>query len=135
LARIRKALIIYEERCELAEEDSDSEEVKCPRCGVEMESLGGVRFRTGPGIMRLLMSAGRNAPPIGPEEDILDLDVYACPHCRRVELFNHAPDRGFHKPEQNTDTPRSFLKVCVKCKKSIPVASEECPFCGAKQRH
>lgn len=30
-------------------------------------------------------------------------------------------------------TPRSFLKKCVKCGKDIPIASEECYYCGAKQ--
>jgi hypothetical protein len=124
----------------LTEEDSQNSYVKCVRCGVEMQSLGGVRFRTGPGTLRLLTIMNTRLrlpgqPIIKPEEDILDLDVYICPQCRRAEFFQHEPGREFHKPEQNTDTPRSFLKVCVKCRKTIPVASEECPFCGARQRH
>jgi len=32
------------------------------------------------------------------------------------------------------ETPESFLKNCVKCGREIPIASEECSFCGAKQR-
>jgi rRNA maturation endonuclease Nob1 len=35
-------------------------------------------------------------------------------------------------PEQR-ETPKAFLKKCVKCGKEIPIASEECPHCGAKQ--
>jgi len=31
-------------------------------------------------------------------------------------------------------TPESFLKKCVKCGKKIPLASEECPKCGTKQK-
>lgn len=31
------------------------------------------------------------------------------------------------------DAPRKFLKKCVKCSKEIPIASEECQYCGAKQ--
>jgi len=31
-------------------------------------------------------------------------------------------------------TPKSFLKECVECKKDIPIASEECPYCGVRQR-
>jgi hypothetical protein len=31
------------------------------------------------------------------------------------------------------ETPKSFLKKCVKCKKQIPIASEECPHCGVHQ--
>ena len=29
-------------------------------------------------------------------------------------------------------TPKSFLKKCVKCGREIPLASEECPYCGQK---
>jgi hypothetical protein len=32
-------------------------------------------------------------------------------------------------------TPESFLKECVKCGKRIPIASEECKYCGARQPH
>jgi hypothetical protein len=31
-------------------------------------------------------------------------------------------------------TQRSFLKKCVKCGKDIPIASEQCPHCGAEQK-
>jgi len=31
-------------------------------------------------------------------------------------------------------TPKSFLKKCVECGKQIPIASEECQFCRAKQK-
>jgi len=29
---------------------------------------------------------------------------------------------------------KPFLKKCVECGEEIPVASEECPYCGAKQK-
>ena len=31
------------------------------------------------------------------------------------------------------ETPRNFVKKCVKCGKEIPIASEECSYCGTKQ--
>lgn len=31
-------------------------------------------------------------------------------------------------------TPKGFLKKCVKCGREIPIASEECPYCGATQK-
>lgn len=31
------------------------------------------------------------------------------------------------------ETPRGFLKKCVDCGKEIPIASEQCQFCGARQ--
>jgi hypothetical protein len=30
-------------------------------------------------------------------------------------------------------TPKSFLKKCVKCGREIPIASEECQYCEAEQ--
>ncbi|MGB9778423.1 MAG: hypothetical protein ACPLW8_03370 [Candidatus Bathyarchaeales archaeon] len=33
------------------------------------------------------------------------------------------------------ETPKSFLKSCVKCGKEIPIASEQCPFCGQTQNN
>jgi len=38
------------------------------------------------------------------------------------------------KPFQSKETPKAFLKQCIKCSKEIPIASEECPYCGAKQK-
>lgn len=32
------------------------------------------------------------------------------------------------------ETPRNFLKKCVQCGNEIPIASEYCPECGAKQK-
>ena len=33
----------------------------------------------------------------------------------------------------STYTPKSFLKKCAKCGTNIPIASEQCLNCGAKQ--
>ncbi|MEM3579675.1 MAG: PF20097 family protein [Candidatus Bathyarchaeia archaeon] len=32
------------------------------------------------------------------------------------------------------ETPKAFLKKCVKCGKEIPIAALECPYCGAEQK-
>ena len=37
------------------------------------------------------------------------------------------------KPLSVHDAPRAFLKKCVECGKEIPIASEECQYCGTKQ--
>jgi hypothetical protein len=37
------------------------------------------------------------------------------------------------KKEESHVTPKSFLKKCVKCYREIPIASEQCPYCGQKQ--
>jgi hypothetical protein len=31
-------------------------------------------------------------------------------------------------------TPKAFLKSCVRCGRDIPIASEECKYCGAHQQ-
>jgi len=36
-------------------------------------------------------------------------------------------------PLNAEETPKSFLKKCVNCGREIPIASEQCQFCKAKQ--
>lgn len=31
------------------------------------------------------------------------------------------------------ETPKSFMKKCIGCKQEIPIASEQCPYCGSMQ--
>jgi ribosomal protein L40E len=37
------------------------------------------------------------------------------------------------QPAFSTYTPKTFLKKCIKCGEDIPIASEKCRYCGAKQ--
>jgi len=52
-----------------------------------------------------------------------NLPALKCEKCGIVVIDDRAPRY----------TPKSFLKKCVKCNKEIPIASEECDYCGAKQ--
>jgi predicted RNA-binding Zn-ribbon protein involved in translation (DUF1610 family) len=85
---------------------------------LEMQSLGLKTFAVG---------------EFSPTIEWMRFEVYVCPKCRESRLFLPDPTRVFHKPLQDSGTPKSYLKKCVKCKKQIAIASEECPFCGAKQ--
>ncbi len=68
------------------------------------------------------------------EEGGILCDAHVCPNCGNVQLVAHEVATGtYHKPVQNTETPKSFMRICVKCKKQISIASEECPYCGARQ--
>jgi ribosomal protein L40E len=115
---------------------NDSEEnhsAKCSNCNVEMQSFGTIPFRIGGG-------PGWGALAFGPwtkmGESMLPFDVYACPRCGKVELHASEAARELLLEERRkSETPNSFLKICVKCGKSIPIASEECQFCGSKQPH
>jgi hypothetical protein len=54
------------------------------------------------------------------------LEAYRCKKCKMV-LFNYGDVPA-------STTPNSFLKPCVSCNRKIPIASEYCPECGAKQK-
>lgn len=101
--------------------------VKCPSCGVEMQLAQQLRFRIGGtrGEWKLIVG---NWAELG--EELLPLNIYVCSQCGRIDLFADEKTRRYLLKL----TPLSFLKKCVKCGKQIPVASEECPHCGVKQK-
>lgn len=105
---------------------SESQAKKCYSCNVEMQFAQKVPFRIKgtPGMWKLLFGEWAE---LG--EEMLSLDVYVCPKCGEVRLF--ADEKS--KVSLLGMTPKAFLKKCIKCGKSIPVASEECSYCGAKQ--
>jgi DNA-directed RNA polymerase subunit RPC12/RpoP len=95
---------------------------KCPICGGELEK-GYVGAHDGVvwnkdkrkyfGLMLWRYSSfSSNVPAL------------RCEHCGII-IFDYGYD---------VRTPRSFWRKCVRCSKPIPVASEECPYCGAKQK-
>jgi hypothetical protein len=56
---------------------------------------------------------------------IPNIEAYRCTKCRLVL---------FHYPISTAEiTPDSFLKKCAGCGERIPIASEYCSVCGAKQ--
>jgi ssDNA-binding Zn-finger/Zn-ribbon topoisomerase 1 len=57
---------------------------------------------------------------------VLPVNVCICPKCRKIE---------FSATEQTNSIllSRKGFKKCVKRGELIPLASEECPKCGAKQ--
>jgi hypothetical protein len=103
----------------LVEDDSDeTAPIRCLKCGLEMQSLGLKTFAVGEFLTSI---------------EGMQFEVYACPRCRESRLFLPDPTRVFHKTLQDSGTSKSHLKKCVKCRKNIPIASEECQFCGTKQ--
>jgi ribosomal protein L40E len=53
---------------------------------------------------------------------LLGVIPFICKSCDYIELYKENPQRE-----------EAFLKRCVKCGKDIPIASEECQYCGTKQ--
>jgi len=65
---------------------------------------------------------------------------YVMPHFSSVFALENAPALKCGKcgvaimdTGRIGETLRGFLKKCVKCDKEIPIASEECSYCGTKQ--
>jgi DNA-directed RNA polymerase subunit RPC12/RpoP len=40
----------------------------------------------------------------------------------------------FRYEKKQIPVPEAYFKKCVKCGKNIPIASEECPYCGVRQK-
>lgn len=101
---------------------------KCPECGKEMEK--------GYVVSEAIKWSNQKPGPVafGLESvlpwqflSIPNVEAHRCKQCMLV-LFYY----GKYTPDK--ETPKSFLKKCVKCRKEIPIASEHCQYCGAKQQ-
>jgi len=55
------------------------------------------------------------------------LRAYRCKECRVIICYEK-------EKVEPLGTPKSFLKKCIKCGEEIPIATEHCPKCGAKQK-
>jgi ribosomal protein L40E len=82
------------------------------------------RIKGTPGMWKLLFGEWAE---LG--EELLSFDVYVCTKCGEIRMF---ADEKL-KISLLRITPKAFLKKSVKCGKEIPIASEECQHCGAKQ--
>jgi hypothetical protein len=89
-------------------------------CGLEMQPLGEQKFRLEEESLVFL------------DEPLMAFELYACPNCRKVEWY--LPAKKIPPKIDLQETPRSFVKKCVKCRENIPLAQEECQYCGAQQK-
>jgi predicted RNA-binding Zn-ribbon protein involved in translation (DUF1610 family) len=102
---------------------------KCTACGVEMQSLGEQRFRLEEkSMVRAVLSPLWSLM----DEPLMAFELYSCPNCRKVEWY--LPARKIPPKIDLQETPRSFIKKCIKCGENIPLAQEECQYCGASQK-
>lgn len=83
---------------------------ECPVCGGKLDR-GHFAIPRGEGVMRF--DTYDNAPAL------------RCERCG-IAILDYGVVIRAH-------TPKGFLKKCAKCGKEIPVASEECSYCGTKQ--
>ncbi len=61
------------------------------------------------------------------EQQALPVQIHICPKCSNLELT--ATEETGAKL-----LSRKGLKKCVSCGEKIPLASENCPYCGANQQ-
>ncbi len=101
-----------------------SEAKRCCSCGREMQFAQRIPFRIKgtPGLWKLVVGEWAEL-----DEDMLNFDVYVCPSCGEVRLSTDEKTRRSLLGKQ-------FLKKCIKCGKEIPIASEECQYCGVSQK-
>jgi predicted RNA-binding Zn-ribbon protein involved in translation (DUF1610 family) len=106
---------------------SEKETKRCYFCNVQMQFAQKVPFRIKgtPGVWKLLFGEWAE---LG--EEMLSLDVYMCPKCGEIRLY--ADEKA--KQSLLRLTPDAFLKKCAECGRDIPIASEECPYCGTIQK-
>jgi hypothetical protein len=99
--------------------------VKCPECGGEMEK--------GYLVSEAIKWSTQGHPQWALEQETIvhgyawtftNTEAFRCPACR-LALFRY---------ERKKEVPLSFLKKCVECVREIPLASEECSYCGARQK-
>ena len=98
---------------------------KCPLCGGELErgffnAPRGVYWSTEKHMLGMIL-LDRIMPGALWTQD--NVPALKCENCGIAIIDWRAS--GY--------TPKSFLKKCVECGKEIPIASEECSFCGARQ--
>ena len=100
--------------------------VKCYSCGIELQFAQRIPFRIKgtPGYWKLIFGEWAE---LG--EEMLNFDIYVCPSCGEVRFSVDEKT----KTSLLRLTPKAFLKECVKCGREIPIASEECQYCGTKQ--
>ncbi|MGC7847684.1 PH domain-containing protein [Desulforudis sp. 1088] len=67
----------------MARQEENPERLVCLRCSAELERLGVEKFRIGgaTGLVKLVFDEWTE-----PGEDVLPLEVWVCPGCRRVEF-------------------------------------------------
>ncbi len=85
-------------------------------CGEETFQLGKASLFAGPDIPHLLAGG-------------LNLDIYACRECKKVEFFM-ADNNLINKADSLDNAPQIAQVTCPKCKETHDIDYPNCPFCG-----
>ena len=96
-----------------------SEDKRCPKCRGELIKADRLVAHT-----RVLASVS-----LAKKGDLVGDRIvpYYCRNCGYIEFYKEM--KPGEQPQEH-----GFLRKCVKCGKQIPIASEECQYCGAEQQ-
>ena len=99
-------------------------EIKCLRCAAPMELLKRESIQLGEhtyflGDLSHLLSGA------------LDVDIYICPECRKVEFFLCEPAEYMDTGMRLSEVVRSKT-ACPHCGKEYDVRLDACPACGRR---
>jgi len=104
-----------------------SEIKKCPDCGSEMEKgylfTDGVVIRWNHKKHKFFVRGELLETQIW---NLNSIEAYRCVKCKLAFFY--------YGKLPLSETPKSFLKNCVRCGIEIPIASDYCFKCGAKQK-
>jgi DNA-directed RNA polymerase subunit RPC12/RpoP len=108
-------------------------EHKCPKCGKSM-AIGWIGS-TGVGLVAWRegkkMSWRKRRERLQSIWSGECLRAYRCKECGIFICYERGKQPDYKGVE---GTPKGFLKKCINCGKDIPIAAEECSYCGAKQK-
>jgi len=109
-----------------------SEVILCPKCGNPM-ILGRVLGRGTEFAWLLWLESEKKVSKKRGERlesfwNPKGLRAYRCKECGVIICYEK-------EKIEPTKTSESFLKKCIRCSKEIPIASEECPYCGTEQKN
>ena len=95
-------------------------QMECLRCGASMQCLGREKFQLGEAGILL-----GDLPHLF--AGALELEVYACPVCGKVEFYSPKLTKGELTGYSHEDLPQ---KKCPHCGETHDFDYPKCPYCG-----
>ena len=95
-------------------------QMECLRCGASMQCLGREKFQLGEAGILL-----GDLPHLF--AGALELEVYACPVCGKVEFYRPKLTKGELTGYSHEDLPQ---KKCPHCGETHDFDYPQCPYCG-----
>ena len=96
------------------------QKLDCLRCGTAMDCLGREKLQLGESNLLF-----RDLPHLF--AGALELEIYACPKCGKMEFFRPRLTKGERDGYSHADLPQ---KKCPNCGETHDFDYPKCPYCG-----